>query len=288
MKTGSGDQRATNIVFNVFTATEKGTNYALNPSPLLLPSFNVDDLPATDQGGDEAQTKTAPKHRNGKGCQVLPKVRRLLSSQRNWYSIRDPSDYYFPGVFKHEYPQRLGFCYDITNLSQYTSSDPHFLFHDIQLGKDKMRSKRRIKVDIDGLEEEVFYLIAPCKGVKYCGAHETGCDYVTSTRESRPCENHPQLPLIRSEPCSVEFVYIWPINEKDPRRWLTGIRRGDEAEDNNLHSHQLHCASKIPMRVQNDIKEAVAKNPHLKPDDLVVGELYVCTYNCYLHTLQSS
>ena len=28
-----------------------------------------------------------------------------------------------------------------------------------------------------------------------------------------------------------------------------------------------------PTRVQNDIKEAVAKNPHLKPDDLVVREL---------------
>ena len=116
-------------MFNVFTPTEKGTNYALNPSPLLLPSFSADDLPATDQGGDEAQTKIAPKHRNGKGCQVLPNVRRLLSSPRNWYSIRDPSDYYFPGVFKHECPQRLGFCDDITNLSQYTS---HFLF---QLGK---------------------------------------------------------------------------------------------------------------------------------------------------------
>ena len=73
MKTGSGDQHATNILFNVFTPTEEGTNYALNPSPLLLPSFNPDDPPATDQDVDKAQTKNAAKHRNGKGCQILPK-----------------------------------------------------------------------------------------------------------------------------------------------------------------------------------------------------------------------
>ena len=136
MKTDNENQCAMNILFNVFTPTEEGTNYALNPSLLphisfttlnpspLLPSFNP---PATDQDVNKAQTKNAAKHRMEKGAKYS------LSSQRNWYSIRDPSDYYLPGVFK------TWFCDDITNLSQYSSSD--FLFHDIQLGKDKIRNE---------------------------------------------------------------------------------------------------------------------------------------------------
>ena len=156
------------------------------------------------------------------------------------------------------------------------------MYYDIQLGKEKGRSKQAIELEVDGKKEMLMYMIAPCKGVKYCGRHSSGCDYVTSTRECRQCPKHPEEKLISSQdlsPCPVEFVYVHPQDEDDNRRWLSGIIRGKSSiGDCNLHTHKLHASKHIPCRVKEDVTQAAVQNSHLKPRDLAHSERSTHTY----------
>ena len=146
---------------------------------------------------------------------------------------------------------------------------------------------------VDGKKEMLKYRIIPCGGVKICGATDAKCDYVVSTRETRPCPNHPRYKLIcQGEQvknhfvstkydqchltigsCPVEFVYLWPQDESDRRRWQSGIVRNGSMEVEDIHNHPMHSDSKIPAKVDSDIRKAIASNPHLKASDIVVGKL---------------
>ena len=95
-------------------------------------------------------------------------------------------------------------------------------------------------------------------------------------RECRPCPSHPDEKLIRSSDCPVEFVYIWPQDSTDTRRWTTGIKRGSENSDSNLHNHPSHAANKIPSKIDTDIRQAVIANPHLKTKDIMTGKNFLC------------
>ena len=75
----------------------------------------------------------------------------------------------------------------------------------------------------------------------------------------------------------MEFVYIWPVDEADNRRWITGITRGELTVSENLHNHPIHSSSKIPSKVDTDIRSAVIADPNLKTKDLLVGEYCACT-----------
>ena len=200
---------------------------------------------------------------------LLPVLRRLLSSRTFWYNIASPTDHHFPGVFQTEFPQRLGHCDDITKLSLYTSTDEHFLFSDIQLGKGKPRNARKVTFDVDGTQEELWYRIAPCAGAKVC---TSGCSFVASTRELK-CPLHTNQPLCKvGGDCGVEFVYVWPDDSDDKRRWLSGLSRTGDLHASNLHNHPLHGASKIPSKVIHDICEKVAADPTIKTHDIITGK----------------
>lgn len=130
-----------------------------------------------------------------------------------------------------------------------------------------------MKLDINGETESMYYRIVPCGGVKRCGKHADGCSYIAPTFSTKPCCNHRETPLQRTGECPVEFIYIWPEDETDNRRWLTGIIRSGDLEPENLHTHPLHKEMKIPVKVDTDIRRAVIENPHLKPSDLSIGTL---------------
>ena len=120
-----------------------------------------------------------------------------MESKERWFPITSSDDYHFPGVFSSPFPQRMGYCEDISVLPNFEPTDEHFLFSDIQLGKGKARPVRSVEVTVDGKKELLKYRIIPCGGVKVCGATDVKCDYVVSTRETRPCPNHPRHKLIR-------------------------------------------------------------------------------------------
>ena len=128
---------------------------------------------------------------------------------------------------------------------------------------------RQAKVTIDGNQEDICYKIAPCKGVKQC--EENDCTYVTSTRESKPCLTHPKAKLKSSGHCPVDFYYVWPINPDDKRRWIGGLVRSASMQPQNLHNHPINPPSKIPVKVEADVKKAICANPHLKTSDIVIG-----------------
>ena len=99
--------------------------------------------------------------RKGIGCHALTVIRQLISLGENWFPIANSDDYNFPGVFDFPYPQRLGYCEDISKLQNFEKSDPHFIFSDIQLGKWKARPKRVITLDVDGKAETIMLLYCP-------------------------------------------------------------------------------------------------------------------------------
>lgn len=188
--------------------------------------------------------------------------------------IESPNDYQYPGVFEHAYPRRVAYSEDVTTLSFYDESNEHFLFEDIQLGKGNTRGTRKITTIVCQKEEEICYKIAPCKGVKQCG--ESDCNYVTSTRENKSCSQHPQAELESSGFCSVDFFYVWPANPQDKRRWIGGIVRSDhDMKLQNLHNHPTNPPSKIPLKVQCDVRRAIVANPHLKTSDIVIGIIFI-------------
>ena len=195
-----------------------------------------------------------------------------MESREKWYAINNEDDYHFPGVFTAPYPQRMGFCEDITKLAKYDSKNEHFLFTDVQLHKGRARNPRKVTMNVNGTNEQLWYRIIPCGGVKLCERYSDGCTHVLSIRESTKCPNHPDEKLIHSEECAVEFTYLWPECPDDKRHWMTGIIRTSDIPDANLHNHPIHNASKIPSKVVNDIRDAISANPTLKTGDLLLGK----------------
>ena len=219
----------------------------------------------------DTEEQTTPKVRKGRGNHILNVAKQLISDKENWFPIKESNDYNFPGVFDSPFPQRLGYCEDVTKLPNYERSDPHFLYSDIQIGKGKARPKRMIQMNIDGADENVYYRFAPCGRVKRCSMHSEGCSYVVSTSTHKLCSQHPEAVLEHTSDCPVDFFYIWPVDENDNRRWLTGITRCGDLQASDLHNHPHHKESKIPVKVDTDIRRAVLENPHLKSSDFMTG-----------------
>ena len=235
MQMGNCHGRITQVVFNTYKISERAQQLLSSPQEILLPSISQSSVTVGTETQDSA---TKGLTRRSKSTHLLPELKKLLSLSNNWFNIEEPYDYYFPGCFRTPYPQRLGFCQDITSLSFYNPEDKHFLFHDIQISKGKPRMPRKIATVVDQTEEEIYYQIVPCGGVKQCPVEN--CTYITSTREHRNCTNHPDKELVVQNECQVEFVYVWPANTDDNRRWLSGLPRRSDLQSSNLHNHRLN------------------------------------------------
>lgn len=277
---GHGHGRVTPIVFSTYSVSEDGTNF-LATEPLVSVTLPpVDYQPGSSQLSASPNPATKGKdpvdkvklRRRTKGSHLLPTLTTLLSSRDYWYEIDEPADYQYPGKFRVDPPRRLGFASDITSLPFYTKEDEHFLFNDVQLSKGKVRAARKIAALVDGKEEEIFYRIAPCGGVKCCAIED--CSYSISTREHRPCPEHPETSLVSSGECPVEYVYVWPVCSDDKRRWISGIVRRNDMEASNLHNHPLHGPNKVPAKVVHDIQQALTLDPTLKTHDIITGNNY--------------
>ena len=281
MHIGYGQGRITSMAYNTYTTTAAFDDFLQSPTTTILPfDYHLPHSKSVfikNDGGREKRKTT--QVRQSKGVHMLPILTRLLSSREFWYEIRELQDYQYPGTFNAPDPQRLGYAPNITELKFYTKDDEHFLFNDIQFGKGQLRQPRKVSLMVDGKREDVFYRIAPCGGVKHCPVED--CSYVVSTRDRRACPQHADSALSVVKECSVEFVYVWPVNGSDSRRWLSGITRTGDLSPANLHSHPLPAPTKIPSKVVNDIKEAVKLDPSLKTHEIVTGEYrMMCEMKC--------
>ena len=72
-------------------------------------------------------------------------------------------------------PQRLGYC------SDFTAPEINLIFcimtFRLQRELPDLDTK---KIIVDDVEEEIEYHVNPCNGVKIFGAHEDGCEFMTS------------------------------------------------------------------------------------------------------------
>lgn len=288
MKRGIGTRMVNSVIYNVYSITDEGVAFLVNPREILLSGVEQasPEQPAMEQS---QTTKSRYVHngffyyatyctciylffesRKGMGSQAITSIRNLMTSSKNWFPITSNEDYHFPGVFKHPPPRRMGYCSDITTLTNYEKTDPDFMYTDIQLGKGKARNQREVSMNVDGADEDIVYRIVPCGGVKLCS--QESCQYVVSTRETKPCPDHLGKKLSRSGYCPVEFVYIKPKDPSDNRWWLTGLVRGPYSEEQNLHNHPIHGDLKIPGKIDADIRRAIIGNPQLKTKDIVIGK----------------
>ena len=89
------------------------------------------------------------------------------------------------------------------------------------------------------------------------------------------CSQHPTADLIATEGCAVEFVYIFPQNIEDQRRWIGGIIRSSEVVPMlNLHNHPIGCSlnHKLPATVISDITKTLEDNPYLTTRQIQCGQ----------------
>ena len=101
---------------------------------------------------------------------------------------------------------------------------------------------------------------------------ESGCKYVALTRESKPCPLYPESELQPSGHSPVDFFYVWPTSPEDNRRWTGALVRSAEMSSKNFHTHPINPPSKIPVKVEADIKRAQLANPHLKTSEIMTGK----------------
>jgi len=114
-------------------------------------------------------------------------------------------------------------------------------------------------MEIDLKVEGLNYWLSHCNGVKKC----------------EECE-HPEADLITTEGCPVEFIYVYPQNAEDKRRWIGGLIRSSEvAPALNLHNHPIGVESlshKLPAMVVSDIAKTLDDNPYFTTRQLQCGK----------------
>ena len=108
--------------------------------------------------------------------------------------------------------------------------------------------------------------------MKKCGE----CDHVLpKSYLKNNCSQHPTADLIATEGCAVEFVYIFPQNIKDQRRWIGGIIQSSEVVPMlNLHNHPIGCSlnHKLPAKVISDITKTLEDNLYLTTRQIQCGQ----------------
>ena len=253
-------------VHAMYFPSEKGSDAICNEEQVTLPCIHgSSSLTVVPRNGMTSASVASEKQpakwkRIGKGSHLLPVIRKCFLEPENWKNINSKQDYQYLGLYTHPCEQNLYFIPDITQLDQCSSDNLHFLWNDLQFSKGQLNKDRLIEVDIGGKKEGVYYRSAPCLGVKICLVN--GCIHVSPIREKRPCPHHKNK-LVKTEGCPVEFVYIYPQNIQDKRRWVGGFVRCQKEATTNLHNHLQPAATKMAECIRERIHNAVAVNPTL-------------------------
>ena len=93
----------------------------------------------------------------GKGSRIIDTVKELMKDSSAWSHISTKQEYQFPGLLNDVTNQYMLHTLDMRKLPQATPDNPHFMWSDIQISKGKVNIDRKIKVKLDGKEEELLY-----------------------------------------------------------------------------------------------------------------------------------
>ena len=164
----------------------------------------------------------------------------------------------------------LWYIDDVTKLPHYTSSDPDFLWSDVQFSKHSS-TKQLIEVNgHGGVQKLSWFHRAQCKGAKKCEE----CDLTVCNSTIRnTCREHVNSPLIQVSDCEVEFVYLRHEDPNDNQRWIGGLlRKHSFSAAKNFHSHGKIVPHRIPQKVRKEISSAVIANPSLTASQISSGQ----------------
>ncbi len=164
---------------------------------------------------------------------------------------RNKEDYQFPGVFTKQF-QAVFYTPDYTKFVAPRHTDPHFMWSDIQLSKDKVNI-HTTTMEIAGNTEVVTYRSAPCNGVKVCPV--SGCSHVVPISKKHPKEQL-QKTNFKDSKCPIQFTYVHP----NKKLWILGLlasRKKQQRICTIIHCILHHISSnsryKILLPLQNRI-----------------------------------
>ena len=267
-----------NGVYASLSPCDKGIKATEEGIPIMLPVFSDESshsnslLPVglSDHRDDDMHDMSFRK-RKGRGCHLLPLVRKLLESKENWRSIEDKENYQFLGTFSSPSQSILWYIEDIAKLPHYTPSDSDFLWSDIQFSKNSSTKQLiEVKTDLDRGVKKLWFHRAQCKGVKKCEQ----CEHTVSNSTIRnTCREHSDSPLVQIPDCDVEFVYLRPEDASDNQKWIGGLLRKYSFQAvNSFHLHSKIASHRIPQKVRNEITSAVIANPTLTTSQISNGQ----------------
>ena len=240
-----------------YTLSDKGEEFLSKGLGLLVMS------PFNDPFGTSVHkssiTRESPK--GGRGIHLLPKIRKAMSSSKNWFKITDRSDFEYPGFQDH--PESIGYHENLQNIPGFGAHQrQHFMWEDNQLTK-RHTNTRKLHMLIDGKNTEVLLRRAPCEGVKVCGSER--CLYTVCKRQkNNKCQEHRETHLLKATgTCPVHMIYVWPAND-DGRRWI-GVVHGQE------HNHRKPAPHILSQELKHRIGEAVQRDSSLTTKDLQKG-----------------
>lgn len=139
------------------------------------------------------------------------------------------------------------------------------MFNDIAMGKGQGFPLWYRTVEVGGLKTDIVIKKNYCAGVKVCTGD--GCSYATNKRQrENKCLMHESAHLESSGKCNGVFVYVYPKDLTDSRRWL-----GFFSENNEGHNHPAPIHTKLGSQLEEMIADCVQKDPTKKPCDLARG-----------------
>lgn len=156
----------------------------------------------------------------------------------------------------------------VTRLS--ATKDPHFVYSDIQLSISHSTLSTK-NIDIDGENTNICFRRSTCQGIRSC---PEDCSYVVSTRKkvNRCTVHRTEKKLTSSGEYPVSFVYMWPEDESDHRRWLTVLNL---EQPGISHNHPPPAPHKIAAKVREDIAECFKRNPEATAKEIQKGAYHL-------------
>ena len=160
---------------------------------------------STSVGNSVKENEVDRKKRVCRGSNPLSVVKILIKSHDNWQEIITKEQYQFPGVAVSGQSNILLYSKVVSKLPQYVASKPHFLWDDIQLSKGKLNPDRMVTMNINGIDKEIFYHMAPCNGVKVYS--EPDCSHAQPLNSKKNfCSKHPSSSTDKTSSCSAVFI----------------------------------------------------------------------------------
>lgn len=102
---------------------DAGRTFLTSDVEIMLPALGNTKHPKSEASGSRS---SGSRTRKGKGSHALTVIKQLISDNENWFPLTNSDDYNFPGVFDFPYPQRLGYCEDISQLPNYKVTPTSF------------------------------------------------------------------------------------------------------------------------------------------------------------------